>query len=198
MEDYKMIVAGLIGSIVTIAIKAIIDFCNESKKHKRELRKLLFQRKTDAVERAISWYQEAIDCYMMLQTACDEVNQTFNLATWSKLITSTTQANRLYQETNSRLNQIYLYYDFSDIEEKNGVVKSSQYINYALTEISKHDQQVRDLKFEGATDDSDGIKALQIKAIFLFKELSKALDNQISSIVEIQNKLRNDYKSYLK
>lgn len=198
MEDYKMIAAALLSSIITIGIKAIIDFCNESKKYKRELLKMVFQRKTDAVERAISWYQEAIDCYMMLQVACDEINQSFNLATWSKLITSTAQANRLYQETNSRLNQIYLYYNFSDIENKHHVTKSVQYMNYALTEISKYDQQARDLRLNGVADDSDEIKELQLKAISLFRELSKALDDQISSIVEIQNKLRDDYKSYLK
>lgn len=198
MEDYKIITAALLSSFITIVIKAIIDACNESKKHKRELRKLVFQRKTDAVEKAMSWYQEAIDCYMMLQTVCNEVNQSFNIATWSKLITSTDQANRLYQETNSRLNQIYLYYNFSDIEDKHHVAKSSQYMNYAITEISKYDQQARDLRLEGATDDSDEIKALQIKAISLFRELSKALEDQISLIVEIQNKLRDDYKSYLK
>ncbi len=198
MEHYKMVIAALLSSIITIGIKAIIDACNESKKYKRELRKMVFQRKTDAVERAMSWYQEAIDCYMMLQVACDEVNQSYNLATWSKLSTATAQANRLYQETNSRLNQIYLYYNFSDIENKHHVVDSAQYMNYALTEISKYYQQASDLKLNGATDDSDEIRKLQIKAISLFRELSKALDDQISSIVEIQNKLRDDYKSHLK
>lgn len=123
-----MITVALLSSVVTIGVKAIFDVCNESKKHKRELLKLVFQRKTDAVEKAMNWYQEAIDCYMILQFACDEVNQSFNVATWSKLITSTAQANRLYQETNSRLNHIYLYYNFSDIEEKHSVAKSSQYI----------------------------------------------------------------------
>lgn len=196
MEEFKIITSGLIGSIITLIIKAIIDAWNESKKHKRELRRLVFQRKTDAVEKAVTWYQEAIDCYMMLQLACDEVNQSFNIATWSKLVLATTQANKLYQETNSRLNQIYLYYNFSLIEEKHHIVKSSQYINYATTEICKYDQQARELRLAGATDDSDEIKELQVKTISLFKELSKALEDQISSIAEIQSVIRQEYKSY--
>ena len=50
MEQY--ITAGLIGSLVTIVIQAIINAISESVKHKRELRSLVFQRKLEGLSRS--------------------------------------------------------------------------------------------------------------------------------------------------
>lgn len=54
MEQY--ITAGLIGSLVTIVIQAITNAISERVKHKRELCSLVFQRKLEVVEKAMSWY----------------------------------------------------------------------------------------------------------------------------------------------
>ena len=77
MYEYKLIMeqyitAGLIGSLVTIVIQAIINAISERVKHKRELRSLVFQRKLEVVEKAMSWYQETLDMYYMLQTALNK------------------------------------------------------------------------------------------------------------------------------
>ena len=63
MEQY--ITAGLIGSLVTIIIQAIINAISDRVKHKRELRTMVFQRKLEVVEKAMSWYQETLDMYYM-------------------------------------------------------------------------------------------------------------------------------------
>lgn len=48
MEQY--ITAGLIGSLVTIIIQAIINAISDRVKHNRELRTMVFQRKLEVVE----------------------------------------------------------------------------------------------------------------------------------------------------
>ena len=116
MEQY--ITAGLIGSLVTIVIQAIINAISERVKHKRELRSLVFQRKLEVVEKAMSWYQETLDMYYMLQTALKEYNKDCNPITVQKIQVACMKSNKLFQETESRLNSIYLYYDFSDIRKE--------------------------------------------------------------------------------
>lgn len=198
MENYNVIIAGVIGSAITLLITAILDYLKVKYISRIEMKKLIFQRQTDAVEKAISWYQEAIDCYSIMQMACVEINDLYNHATWLKFTTSSIQANKLYSESHSRLNQIYLYYDFSDITMKHNTLKSTEYINYAFSEISKLYQQILALEIPEGSDKSEEIKKLQAQAILLFRELSKAIDAQINSNADIQKKLRDEYLKYKK
>lgn len=57
MENYKMIIAGVIGSVITLLITAIIDYYKERYMYNMEMRKMVFQRQTDAAEKAMSWFQ---------------------------------------------------------------------------------------------------------------------------------------------
>ena len=194
MENYNLIIAGVIGSTITLLLTAIFDFLKEKYRAKIEMKKLVFQRKTDAVERAISWYQEAIDCYRMMQTACDTMEEKYNPTTYSRLLASFVQAGRLYENTSKTLNHIYLYYDFSDIERKCNIQSSWEYINFAIKELGSLDQLVLELRNQGLSDESNEVKALRAKALDILKKFSKAIDVQIAIIAEIMNKLRDDYK----
>ena len=60
MENYNMIIAGAIGSAITLLLTALLDYLKERYRAKIDMRKIVFQRKTDVVERAVSWYQEAV------------------------------------------------------------------------------------------------------------------------------------------
>ena len=102
MEQY--ITAGLIGSLVTIIIQAVINAISENKKHKRLLATMLFQRKLEVVEKAMSWYQETLDMYHMLQTALKEYDKDCNPITIQKIEQACIKSNKLFQETESRLN----------------------------------------------------------------------------------------------
>ena len=111
MYEYKLIMeqyitAGLIGSLVTIVIQAIINAISENVKHKRELCSLVFQRKLEVVEKAMSWYQETLDMYYMLQTALKEYDKDCNPITVQKIQVACMKSNKLFQETESRLNSI--------------------------------------------------------------------------------------------
>lgn len=197
MEEFKIIIAGLIGSIITIIIKAIIDTRIDSVQYKRELKKLVFQRKTDAVEKAMSWFQEAIDCYSMMQMGYNELGAKYNPVVLSKIESSLIKALELYNESPIRLNQIYLYYDFSDIEYLFGTRDSMEFINSTIASIGVLDQDARTLRLAGKDDESPEIQQLQARAIELFKGLPEAINTQMAHIAEIQNIIRREYKSYL-
>ena len=194
MENYNLIIAGVIGSTITLFLTAIIDFIKEKYRTKIEMQKLVFQRKTDAVERAISWYQEAIDCYRMMQTACDALEEEYNPTTYNRLEASFAQAGRLYANTSKVLNPIYLYYNFSDIESKYDIQYSWEYINFTIKELGKLDQQVLKLYNQGLTDDSNEIKTLRTNALDILKKFAVAINVQITIITEIMSKLREEYQ----
>ena len=194
MENYNLIIAGVIGSTITLFLTAIIDFIKEKYRTKIEMQKLVFQRKTDTVERAISWYQEAIDCYKMMQTACDALEEEYNPTTYNRLEASFAQAGKLYENTSKVLNPIYLYYNFSDIESKYDIQYSWEYINFTIKELGKLDQQVLKLYNQGLTDENDQIKTLRTKALDILKKFARAIDVQITIITEIMSKLREEYQ----
>ena len=193
IEKYNMIVAGIIGSVITLLLTAILDYFKERYRANNEIRKLVFQRKADAAENAVSWLQEAIDCLRIMKSACDDIEEKYNPIVCQRLIKSATQANSLFENTGKLLNRIYLYYDFKDIENKYNTFQSWSYINFALTEIGKLDQQALDLRKKGLSDNSDEIKSLQTKAICYFRNLSKSLDVSICSMLEILNTLRCEF-----
>lgn len=194
MENYNLIIAGVIGSTITLFLTAIIDFIKEKYRTKIEMQKLVFQRKTDTVERAISWYQEAIDCYRMMQTACDALEEEYNPTTYNRLEASFAQAGMLYANTSKVLNPIYLYYNFSDIETKYDIQHSWEYINYAVKELGRIDQIILELYNQGLTDENDQIKTLRTKALDILKKFARAIDVQITIITEIMSKLREEYQ----
>ena len=194
MENYNLIIAGVIGSTITLFLTAIIDFIKEKYRTKIEMQKLVFNRKTDTVERAISWYQEAIDCYRMMQTACDALENEYNPTTYNRLVASFAQASRLYENTSKVLNPIYLYYNFSDIENKYDIQHSLEYINFAVKELGRIDQSILELYNQGLIDENDQIKALRTKALDILKKFAVAINVQITIITEIMSKLREEYQ----
>ncbi len=198
MENYNMIIAGAIGSAITLLLTALLDYLKERYRAKIEIQKLVFQRKAEAAESAVSWLREGIDCLRMMQSACNDIEEKYNPVVSERLLKSATQANVLFDNTSKQLNRIYLYYTFVDIENKWNTLQSWDYINFALTEIGKLDQKALELRNRGLTDDSEEIKILQSKAINLFRNLSKSLDANINSMAEILSKLRTEFDKYTK
>lgn len=198
MEDYNLIIAGVIGSAITLLLTAFLDYLKERYRAKIEIQKLLFHRKADTVENAVSWLQEGIDCLRMMQSACNDIEEEYNPIVYERLLKSAIQANKLFEDTAKFLNRIYLYYNFADIENKYNTIESWDYINFAITEIGKLDQKALGLRNNGFSDDSEEIKLLRIQAINLFRNLSKSLNANINSMVEILSKLRTEFDKYSK
>lgn len=194
MEQY--ITAGLIGSLVTIIIQGIINAISEKVKHKREQRSMVFQRKLEVVEKAMSWYQEALDMYYMLQTALKEYDKDCNPITVQKIQVACMKSNKLFQEAESRLNSIYLYYDFSDIEKKYHGRESMECINKLLTLVAEIGHKIATV--EPSEFAEQLCAALHEQRIEASHMLADSLNNQIYIIAEIGQRLRDEYKSYLK
>lgn len=191
----QIITAGLIGSLITIIIQAIINAIGDRVKYKRELRSLIFKRKTEIVEKAMSWYQEALDMYSMFQMALREYDMDCNPVTIEKIQASCIKSNKLFTETESRLNLIYLYYDFSDIEDKYHGRKSIQIINETIALIGKIGYDIETLE---PSEFSEQLStALHEQRVQASHTLAEAINNQIYIIVEIQNLLRKEYKNFL-
>ena len=161
-----------------------------------ELQKQVFQRKTDAVENAMSWYQEAIDCFSTMQMACKGLKEDFNTFDYSLYILTAQKVKQLSEETAEKLNPLYLYYNVSRIEQQFDTTHSLYYIIYALKEISNLDQKARELLEKGFAPDSIKIKNVMNQGKVLFDGLYKALDVHIESMANIQKRLRLEYQSY--
>lgn len=197
MNITDVITGGFVGSVFTLIIKAIIDACCSHIAYKRELRKQVFQRKTDAVERAMSWYQEALDMYTLLQAAIKEYDGTANPVTIEKIQYSGIRLDKLLQETSIRLNPVYLYYDFTDILQRFHIMESAKIINEAFVLIGEIQQHLPPVP---AINEQE----LEVRKQW-FGKLKETLDiaasamnGQILSITAIQQRLREDYQKYTK
>lgn len=190
-----IITSSLIGFIIALTIKYLLERWSASTAYKRELRKQIFQRKTDAVERAMSWYQEAFDMYSLYQMAISEYDGTPNPAVMAKIQYVSMQTTKLMQDTSVKLNPIYLYYDFSDINRKYQVLESAQTINKAFALIGQMQQHMSSDPVIDVEEQKD-----REQWFYELKETldiaASAMENQKSAIVETQQRLRDEYKKY--
>lgn len=191
------LISSLISTLATIVVKYLLDNRSAQKAYRRELRKQVFQRKTDVVEKAMSWYQETVDMYSLFQMAIKEYDGSANPVTVGKIQYVGNQAFRLFQETSTKLNPMYLYYDFTDIEARYDVARSANVMNDAFVLIGEIQQYIEPIPiiqekdFETRNRWFNHLKeTLDIAA--------SAMDNQKCAIVEMQQRLREEYQQYMK
>lgn len=193
MNEISMIwvtaAVGLGSSLITLICTKIIDICQEKKRFKRELFKLIFERKTSVVENAMSWYQEALDNYKMLQMSCTAFQEGRENYALDRLYISGQQFYVLFKDSSSRLNPIYLYYDFSKIEHKYKSMESIERINECMNRIGP-----LLTKMQTTEPNNPILKDLKRELQELLLSLADSFNSQINTILEIQNILRNDYK----
>ena len=193
MNISELISAGFIGSVTTLAIKSVIDMLNAHNQYRRELKMQVFKRKTDVVEKAIAWYQEALDTYNMMQITIKGID-TSNQTTWLALQKLIMKCNNLFEESVSRLNPLYLYYDFQEIERKFHATESLSDINDKLEEIQEIGEKISKLD---SKNNQIEYEMLQKEEALAFNDYSKLIENQKNIIISIQKQLREEYKKYL-
>ena len=197
MNITDLITGGFIGSVITLIIKYFMDMWSANTAYKRELRKQVFLRKIDVVEKAMSWYQTTIDMYSLLQMAIKEYDGSANPVTIEKIQYAGIQLRASLQETTTKLNTIYLYYDFTDIEKKYKVAESAQVVNDAFVLIGEIQQHIPSSPITNE-------KELEIDRLWFCKLkrnldlIASAIDNHKYAIVEIQQRLRTEYQKYMK
>lgn len=193
MDDLAIIgvtaAVGLGSSLITLIINKIIDTCQEKKKFERGLFKLIFERKTSVVENAMSWYQEALDNYRMLQMSCTAFQEGRENYAMARLYIACQHSDKLFKEAPSRLNPIYLYYDFSKVEQR---YKSSESIDEINDRINKIATLV--IRIQSVESDSESIGDSKQELKELLLSLADSFNSQINIILEVQVILRNDYK----
>lgn len=187
-----MIIAGALGSAITLLLTALLDLLKARYMVQLEMEKLLFQRKTDAVEKAISWSQESIDCYRMMQTACNDIHDKYNQFVVEKMVNSSAQARKLYNEAEFRLNPIYLFYNFDDVEKKFNLKDSYAMINHCIKAIDEQNKLAISINEQGIEKKEE----VNLKTISLYKDLSKVLEYHIGASAEMRVRLRKDYRKY--
>lgn len=180
---------GLGSSLITLFITKMIDIIQERKKFKRELFKLVFERKTNVVENAMSWYQEALDVYRLLQMSCNAYQEGAEDYAFARLIIACQLSDKVFKESSIRLNPIYLYYDFSKVEQKNKAPEALEYMNDSMNKIAALVAKIQSSEIDSEISESSRNK---LKELLL--SLSDSFNNQINTIIEIQSILRNDYK----
>lgn len=106
-------------------------------KYKRNLKSKVFERKTEVVEKAMSWLQESCDTYRMLQMSLRAYDEKRNPYHRNGILSSVSKSDKLFRESEFRLNSLYLYYDFSDIEEKYHGIESMRAIHKLISMASE-------------------------------------------------------------
>lgn len=137
----------------------------------------------------MSWYQETLDNYTLLQQACNAFGGDLDEFAFKKFNLLLSKSSNLFEGASTRLNIVYLYFDFSKIENKYGVYKSNQKMNSIIEELARLDYALYQVE-----KDSSEWKSLYKQAIEKIKELSLEFEVQRKAIIEIQMQLRNEYK----
>lgn len=89
-----------------------------------------------------------------------------------------------------------MYFDFRKIEEKHHVYLSMQYINDILVEVGK-DYEKAIILVQADKDENDSeINDLRTHTVSLLHKLPSALNDQIKSLVEMQEELRKVYDKF--
>lgn len=186
----------LLGSIITLLLKWGVDFISEGVKHKRGIRMLVFQEKMQTDKIAMSWYQEALDNYVLLQGALRECSESPNPVSSQKLFHAIEVSNLLMKSKESKLNPTYMFDSFHDLEEKYKAVESAQIMNKCYVDMGKMNFQYDEMLAGGASELD--LNALKEKYLSTCRMIADAIDSQICLIAEIQNRIRAGYQKYLK
>ena len=186
----------LLGSIVTLLLKWGVDFISEGVKHRRGIHMLVFQEKMQTDKIAMSWYQEALDNYILLQGALRECAEGPSPVSFQKLCHAVEVSNLLMKSKESKLNPIYMFDSFHDLEEKYKAVESAQIMNECYVAMGKMNLQYDEM-LAGSASELE-LNALKEKYLSTCRMIADAIDSQICLIAEIQNRIRTGYQKCLK
>ena len=186
----------LLGSIVTLLLKWGADSISETVKHKRGIRMLVFQEKMQTDKIAMSWYQEALDNYVLLQGALRECSDGPSPVSFQKLCHAIEVSNSLMKSKETKLTPVYVFDSFYDLEEKFKAVESAQIMNECYVAMGKMNLQYDEM-LTGSASELE-LNALKEKYLSTCRMIADAIDSQICLIAEIQNRIRAGYQKYLK
>lgn len=186
----------LLGSIVTLLLKWCIDLISSGVSHKREKCLVVFQEKLQVEKTAMSWLQEDLDAFILLQSALRACDAKPNPVNYQKFIHAFEVSNSLMKSKECKLNPIYMFQSFEDLEKKYKAVEAAQVINDCYAVMGKVNHHYEELIAAGIPDSE--LAPFKEQFVSACRLAADAIENQICLIAKIQNRIRTGYQKYLK
>ena len=199
----NVVLAGLIGSILTVVATKILEIIQENRRHKYSLRKIFFEKKIRAIEAAVAdWYSFAstFGCLKVLYEQVSDERQEFAPEVFKYINDNlSNQIQRISQSSNKRSNTISLYLDIKDWDPEifkefirwwsSGAIYSTR-INAAMD----YYKSVKGTENE----DSARQEIFRINAEYddFFKDISSIFDKTYKDLMKFLNKARQEMIKY--
>lgn len=186
----------LLGSIVTLFLKWFVGLISDGLKHEREKCLVVFQEKLQVDKTAMSWLQEDRDAFIILQSALRTCDTKPNPVNYQNFIYAFEVSNSLMKSKEEKLNPIYTFQSFEDLEKKYNALDAARVINNCYAVMGKVNLQYQELVAAGVPDSE--LAPFKEQFIAACRLAADAIDNQIGFIAEIQNRIRTGYQKNLK
>lgn len=186
----------LLGSIVTLLLKWFVGLISDGLKHEREKCLVVFQEKFQVDKTAMSWLQEDLDAFIILQSALRTCDTKPNPVNYQNFIHAFEVSCSLMKSKEEKLNPIYTFQSFEDLEKKYNALDAARVINNCYAVMGKVNLQYQELVAAGVPDSE--LAPFKEQFITACRLTADAIDNQIGFIAEIQNRIRTGYQKYLK
>lgn len=182
----------LLSIILTLLVKWLIDLLTDTVREKRERRKMVFQKKTEAAERAMGCFVELYSNLFMLKESLSRITVDPSPAIVELLNRAIADNQRINSHLAEKMNAIYLYYDFSDIDEKYMINRINDTIYSLMDVISKTQKDIFEARQNGVSEDhlTPTLQLLTQE----YKAYADAIECVLKSILAIQDRLRTDYR----
>jgi hypothetical protein len=186
----------LLGSIVTLLLKWFVGLISDGLKHEREKCLVVFQEKLQVDKTAMAWLQEDLDAFIILQSALRTCDTKPNPVNYQNFIHAFEVSCSLMKSKKEKLNPIYTFQSFEDLEKKYNALDAARVINNCYAVMGKVNLQYQELVAAGVPDSE--LAPFKEQFITACRLTADAIDNQIGFIAEIQNRIRTGYQKYLK
>lgn len=186
----------LLGSIVTLLLKWFVGLISDGLKHEREKCLVVFQEKLQVDKTAMAWLQEDLDAFIILQSALRTCDTKPNPVNYQNFIHAFEVSCSLMKSKEEKLNPIYTFQSFEDLEKKYNALDAARVINNCYAAMGKVNLQYQELVAAGVPDSE--LAPFKEQFITACRLTADAIDNQIGFIAEIQNRIRTGYQKYLK
>lgn len=186
----------LLGSIVTLLLKWFVGLISDGLKHEREKCMVVFQEKLQVDKTAMAWLQEDLDAFIILQSALRTCDTKPNPVNYQNFIHAFEVSCSLMKSKEEKLNPIYTFQSFEDLEKKYNALDAARVINNCYAVMGKVNLQYQELVAAGVPDSE--LAPFKEQFITACRLTADAIDNQIGFIAEIQNRIRTGYQKYLK
>jgi len=117
-----VVLSGLIGSILTIAVSKVLDLIQKRQEHKYALRKAFFEKKLQVAEAVVGNLQKTINLFQPISTVLRKIPDFATAGTTrdfleSQMQTFSSKAQKILQETSDCSYAAQLYFDVGKLNK---------------------------------------------------------------------------------